>query len=74
MEKGIQTPMAQGRSTKTIWTMKWIRTSKLSINNSLPVGAHHCGELRLSPVPEATDLIGKEFKFKKNLSRRFWPL
>ena len=27
--------MAQGRSTKTISTIKWIRTSRLSIKNSL---------------------------------------
>ena len=30
-------PMAQGRSTKIISTMKWIRTSRLSIQNSLAV-------------------------------------
>jgi len=34
LAKGIQTPMAQGRSTKTISMVKWIRTSKLSIKNS----------------------------------------
>ena len=31
----IQTPMAQGRSTKFISTIKWIRTSRLSITNAL---------------------------------------
>ena len=35
MEKGIQTPMAQGRSIKIILMIKWIRTSRLSIENSL---------------------------------------
>jgi len=35
LEKGIQTPMAQGRSTETISMIKWIRTSRLSIKNSL---------------------------------------
>jgi len=35
---GIQTPMAQGRSTKTILVIKWIRTSRLSIKNSLSAG------------------------------------
>ena len=35
LEKGIQTPMAQGRSTKIISMIKWIRTSRLSRNNSL---------------------------------------
>ena len=35
LEKGIQTPMAQGRSTKIIPTIKWIRTRRLSIKNSL---------------------------------------
>jgi len=35
LEKGIQTPMAQGRSTKIVSMIKWIRTSRLSIKNSL---------------------------------------
>ena len=35
LEKGIQIPMAQGRSTKIISIIRWIRTSRLSINNSL---------------------------------------
>ena len=35
MEKGIQTPMAQGRFTTTIWMIQWTRTSRLSIKNSL---------------------------------------
>jgi len=35
LEKGIQTPMAQGRSTKIISMFKWIQTSRLSIKNSL---------------------------------------
>ena len=35
MEKGIQTPMAQGRSTKTIPMIRWIHTSRLSIKISL---------------------------------------
>jgi len=35
MEKGIQTPMAQGRSTKIIEMIKWIRTRRLSIKNTL---------------------------------------
>ena len=35
-KKEIQTFMAQGRSTKIISMIKWIRTSRLSINNSLP--------------------------------------
>jgi len=33
-EKGIQSPMAQGRSTKVISVIEWIRTSRLSIQNS----------------------------------------
>ena len=37
-EQGIQTPMAQGGSTKIISTNKWIRTSRLSIQRSLSVG------------------------------------
>ena len=35
MEKGIQIPMAQGQSTKIMSTIEWIRTSRLSIKNSL---------------------------------------
>ena len=34
LERGIQTPMAQGRSTKIISMIKWIRTSRLSMKNS----------------------------------------
>ena len=34
-KKGIQAPMAQGRSTKVISMIKWIRTNRLSIKNSL---------------------------------------
>ena len=33
--KRIQAPMAQGRSTKVISMIKWIRTSRLSKQNSL---------------------------------------
>ena len=32
---GIQTPMVQGRSTKIISMIRWIRTSRLTIQNSL---------------------------------------
>ena len=35
LEMGIQTPMAQGQSTKTISLIKRTRTSRLSIQNSL---------------------------------------
>jgi len=35
LEKGIQTPMAPGRSTKIIPMMKRIRTDRLSRENSL---------------------------------------
>jgi hypothetical protein len=35
LETGIQTPMAQGRSTKIISIIQWIRTSRLSIKKSL---------------------------------------
>ena len=34
LEKAIQTPMAQGRSTEIISMMKWIETSRFSIQNS----------------------------------------
>ena len=35
LEKGIQTPMAQGRSTEIIRVTKWIRTSRLSLKHPL---------------------------------------
>ena len=35
LEKGTQTPMAQGRSTEIISMIKWIRTSRLPVQNSL---------------------------------------
>jgi len=35
LEEGIQTPMAQGRSTKVISMIWWIGTNRLSIKNSL---------------------------------------
>jgi len=35
LEKEIQPPMEQGQSTKTISMIKWIRTSRLSIKNTL---------------------------------------
>ena len=38
LKKGIQTPMAQGRSTETISTMKWIRISGLSTEKTLSKG------------------------------------
>ena len=34
-KKEFKTPMAQGRSTKIITMIKWIRTIRLSIKNSL---------------------------------------
>ena len=37
-EEGIQTHMAQGWSTEFISIIKWIRTSRLSIKNSLSAG------------------------------------
>ena len=46
LEKGIRTPMAQGRSTKFISTSKWIRTSGLSIKNSLCLWSRTSGEKR----------------------------
>ena len=38
LEEGIQIPMAQGRSTKIISMIQWIRSSRLSIKNSLSSG------------------------------------
>ena len=51
--KGIENSMAQGRSTKTISMIKWIRTSRLSIKNSLPDLVLQLArlDLVLNPVP-----------------------
>ena len=38
LELGIQNLMAQGRSTKVISMIKWIRTSRLSMNSFLSLG------------------------------------
>ena len=35
LKKGIEIPMEQGRSTVIVSMIKWIRTSRLSIKNSL---------------------------------------
>ena len=35
MSEVIQTPMAQGRSTKIISMIRWVRTSRFSIKKSL---------------------------------------
>ena len=51
LEKGIQTPMAQGRSTKTISMIKWIRTSRLSRKNALSPNPELPGWAR-SPIPK----------------------
>ena len=37
LEKGVQTPMAQGRSTRIILMIKWVRVSRLSTKKSLSV-------------------------------------
>jgi len=38
LKKGVQAPMAQGRSTKITSRIKWIRTSRLSIMNARSSG------------------------------------
>ena len=40
MEKGIQTPMAQGRTPKIIEMIRRIRTSRLSMKKNLSQQAH----------------------------------
>ena len=47
-EKEIQTAMAQGRSTKIVSMIKWIRTSRLSIKNSQSLWRWSC--IIFSPV------------------------
>ena len=55
LEKGMQTTMAQGRSTKIISMIKWIRTSRLSIKNYLarhaPYGVRRNGWNTWIPPP-----------------------
>ena len=43
---GIQTAMAQGRSTKVISMLEWIRTRRLSIKKSLSSARRHTGVCR----------------------------
>ena len=44
--------MAESRSTKIISTMKWIRTSKLSMKNSLSRGRVGCKRVLLQTINE----------------------
>ena len=71
LEKGIQTPMAQGRSTKIISMIRWIRTSRLSIKKSLSglrrVLAHLDGGD--DKIVEEDDDHGTY----KTVTARFWP-
>ena len=53
VEKGIQTPMAQGRSTEIISMIQWIRTSRLSIKHSLSPSSAH--EVKFDP----TEVLGR---------------
>ena len=48
LEKGIETPMAQGWSTKIISKNEWVRTSRLSIKNSLSLALTAVG--RRDPI------------------------
>jgi hypothetical protein len=48
LEKGIQTPMTEGRSTKIISFIKWIRTRRLPTNNPLPPSTSDVGRQPLS--------------------------
>ena len=41
----IQTPMAQGRSTKIISMIKWLRTGRSLMKNSLSLSVYREGEL-----------------------------
>ena len=47
LKRGIQTPMAQGRSTKIISMMKWIRSSRLSIKK-------YISRMHLPATPQAS--------------------
>jgi hypothetical protein len=49
----LQTPVAQGRSTKLISTIKWTRTSRLSIKISLSPEPRHLTPQTRIPNPES---------------------
>ena len=49
LEKGIQNPVAQGRSTKVISMIEWIRTSRLSMKNYLSLPREQAGIRPLAP-------------------------
>ena len=79
MDKIIQTPMAQGRSTKIIKMIKWIRNSRLSIKNFLFVGVTSTGTLTglEKPPRPTTDFLRRSVM--KSLTcvvqvRRVWGL
>ena len=65
LEKGIQTPMAQGRSTKIILRIEWVRNSWLSIKNSLagPRGRRDPGAMRGLQPPALALLSGSGLGF-----------
>ena len=71
--------MAQGRSTKNISMIKWIRTSRLSIKNSLSAGsdldvkAHRLVHIVLLPLDLEPEVQGLRFMVH-GLGLRVWSL
>ena len=58
LEKGIQPPMAQGRSTKIITMIKWIRANRLSIKNSPSLDrCRICGRSQESSASAGLDVL-----------------
>jgi hypothetical protein len=49
--------MAQGRSTKVIWMIGWIWTSRLSIHNSLSHRGSGAGRTELAFLEKAVDFF-----------------
>jgi len=77
-EKGIQTPMAQGRSTIIISMIKWIRTSRLLIKNSLSLkNGSILREVWLQTCTTASERRGDNRKgvkdFYLKVETRIWP-
>ena len=72
--------MAQGRSTKIISTMKWIRNSRLSIKNSLskPFTLQILASLGVEMHDNNAQILvsqvaSPEYGTYKTVKDRFWP-
>ena len=67
-EKGIQPPMAQGRSAKIISTIEWIRTSRLSIKGRVAA----CQSWHRSPADRKYTPVRYSSRFKDSFFAETW--